>query len=232
VQHSRPKWEIWMKLHIHVEENCTTQFFFIFVNFHYYYFWNGRRDIFLVVLFRVHKLVVKIIYVPRTHSADRLLPAIVFLPLFCSIQVVNTGRAGEEIKIPENQFERRTKTEKRKYQKLAIINQSEESYIQEMNKNGFELKKENKTNKWRQIENKRLGWNCVEQTIFFQTPRKQQNFHRKRIRNSIPPRQEIYSPNSYPKKTHFCSLVEHAINFQKNSSKGDGQYFLVEKSFN
>jgi hypothetical protein len=36
---------------------------------------------------------------------------------------------------------------KRKYQKLAIINQSEESYIQEMNKNGFELKKENKTNK-------------------------------------------------------------------------------------
>ena len=63
------------------------------------------------------------------------------LPLFCSIQVVETGRAGEEIKIPENQFERRTKRQKKKYQKLAIINQSEESYIQEMNKNEFEKRK-------------------------------------------------------------------------------------------
>ena len=54
---------------------------------------------------------------------------------------METGRAGEEIKIPENQFERRTKRQKKKYQKLAIINQSEESYIQEMNKNEFEKRK-------------------------------------------------------------------------------------------
>jgi hypothetical protein len=96
-------------------------------------------------LFRVHKLVVKIIYVPRTHSGRLLWPRF-------AIVLFHSGSEYGQSRRRRNQNSRKSiraknETAKENIKKLAIINQSEGSYIQEMNKNEFEFEKKNKTNK-------------------------------------------------------------------------------------
>ena len=58
--------------------------------------------------------------------------------------------------------------------------------------------------------------------------KKQQNFHRKKFAIQSHPDRKFIRLIHTP-KTHFCWLNTQLI-FKKNSSKGDGQYFLVEKS--